>query len=292
MRRGLIILLAAIGLAASPFSAQREAWNKPGEPFRVIGDVYYVGPAGVSSWLITTPKGHILIDGALPESVPQIEAHIAALGFKLKDIKILLNTHAHFDHSGGLAQLKRDTGAILIASAGDRVSLETGTYLGSETVAALSAPPVKVDRIIADGGAVSLGGVTLTAHLTPGHTRGCTTYTLPVTEAGVRHEAVFFCSATVAANRLAPKEQYPGIVADYRATFVKARSIKSDVFLAPHAEMFGLWEKRARQKAGGPNPFVDPAGFQTFVGELSVAFERELARQQAAAGGPTGAKAQ
>jgi len=284
MRRALVILLALAGLAAAPdpFASQRVAWNRPAEPFRIIGDVYYVGTGGLSSFLIATPKGHILIDGGLTESAPQIERHIAALGFKLTDVKILLNSHAHYDHSGGLAQLKRDTGAVLIASAGDRVSLETGTYLGSETVAALRAPPVKVDRLVADGGEVSLGGVTLTAHLTPGHTRGCTTYTLPVVEAGARHEVVFFCSATVAANRLAPREQYPGIVADYRRTFAGSRAIKADVFLAPHPEFYGLEAKRAAQIKGGPNPFVDPAAFQNHVTHMAAAFEAELARQQGA----------
>lgn len=282
MRRWLVLLLAAVGFAAapSPFSAQREAWNRPAEPFRIIDNVYYVGTGGISSFLIKTPKGLILLDAALPESAPQIEQHIRALGFKLKDVKILLNSHAHFDHSGGLAQLKRDTGAILIASAGDRVSLETGTYLGSESVAALRAPPVKVDRLVADNGVVSLGGVTLTAHLTPGHSRGCTTYTLPVVEAGVRHEVVFFCSATVAANRLAPKEQYPGIVADYRRTFARARLIKADVFLAPHAEFYGLEAKRAAQLRGGPNPFIDPPAFQNEINRLAADFEAELARQR------------
>ena len=274
--------LAALAEAEPPSSipTQREIWNRPAEPFHVIGNVYYVGTKGLSSWLIDTSKGLILIDGALPESAPQIEQHIVALGFKLKDVKILLNSHAHFDHSGGLAQLKRDTGAILIASAGDKVSLETGTYLGSEDVHAFDAPPVKVDRVVADGGTVTLGTTVLTAHLTPGHTRGCTTYTLSVIEYAVGHGVIFFCSASVAANRLAPKEQYPGIVADYRSTFYTAENMGADVFLAPHQEFFHLWEKRARMAAGAPNPFVDPNELQTFIAAAKAAFEKELARQQ------------
>jgi metallo-beta-lactamase class B len=274
--------LAALAEAEPPstIATQREIWNRPAEPFHVIGNVYYVGTKGLSSWLISTSKGLILIDGALPESAPQIEQHIVALGFKLKDVKILLNSHAHFDHSGGLAQLKRDTGAILIASAGDKVSLETGTYLGSEDVHAFDAPPVRVDRIVADGGTVTLGTTVLTAHLTPGHTRGCTSYTLSVIEDAVSHGVIFFCSATVAANHLAPKEQYPGIVADYRHTFELTKNVGADVFLAPHQEFFHLWDKRARMTAGQPNPFVDPNELQTFIAASQAAFEKELARQQ------------
>lgn len=284
MRR-LVALVAGLAALASSALAltPRETWNLPAEPFHVIGDVYYVGMHGLSSWLIVTPSGDILIDGDLPESAPFIERHIRQLGFQLKDVKIILNSHAHFDHFGGIAQIKRDTGATFMASAGDRASLETGTYLGSETVKSLQGPPVKVDRLIGDGQQVTLGGVALTAHLTPGHTRGCTTWTMPVAEAGRTYQVMFYCSTTVAANRLAPREQYPGIIADYRATFARLRTMKADVFLAPHAEMFDLWAKRARL-GQGPNPFVDPTELQRFVAASAADFDRQLAAQRAKAG--------
>ena len=156
--------------AAAPFSADRVAWNKPHKPFQVIGNIYYVGTAGVSAFLIRTPDGDILTDGGLPESAPLIEANIRALGVPLSDVKILLNSHAHFDHAGGLAALKKATGAKLYASAADTPYLESGRITFGPS-ASIPFPPVKVDHTVKDGETVSLGGVTLTAHLTPGHTR-------------------------------------------------------------------------------------------------------------------------
>ena len=197
-------------------------------------------------------------------------------------MKFLRNSHAHFDHSGGQAKLKTDTGAIVVSSEGDRLALEKGIYPGSENVAALKFPPVRVDRIILDGDQITLGGVTMTAHITPGHTKGCTSWSWPVTDQGVTHTAIDFCSASVAANRLAPNPQYPGIVEDYRKTFAKVKTIKADVFLAPHAEFFGLAAKRDRIVEGKPNPFIDPAAFHAFVAGQETAFEATLARQQAA----------
>jgi len=262
----------------------RARWNQPAQPFRVIGNVYYVGTHELAVWLITTRSGHVLLDGALPESVPQIEANIRSLGFRLEDVHWLLNSHAHFDHSGGLAQLRRDTGARLYASAGDRESLESGTYLGSEADTTLSAPPVSVDATVADGQRLDLGGVAVMAHLTPGHTRGCTTWTLSVVENGQTHTVVFYCSTSVAANRLAPVEQYPGIVDDYRQSFQRLQDIRGDVFLANHESFFGLWDKRSRQRGGEPNPFVDPTELSRFVAASKAAFEAELTQQRSAAG--------
>jgi metallo-beta-lactamase class B len=273
-------------------AAARSNWNAPMAPFRIIDNVYYVGTEGLSSFLFVTPEGDILLDAALPDSASQIEANIRKLGFKLSDVKILLNSHAHFDHSGGLAQIKKDTGAKLIASEGDRSALEGGFYLGSESVKAMGAPPVKVDHVVADGETVSLGGVTLTAHLTPGHTRGCTSWGWTAHEGGKAYEALVFCSATIAANRLVDPPQYEGIVADYRATFDKAAKMKVDIFLAPHAEFYGLAAKRAKLAAGGPNPFIAPGEFQTFIAQQKADFESGLKDQEAkAAAKKTGAAA-
>lgn len=280
-------VLAAALLAPAAAQAQMPAsWTAPTEPFQIADNLYYVGTAGLSVFLLTTPQGHILIDGAMPTSAKPIEASIQKLGFKLSDVKVLLNTHAHFDHAGGLAELKQDTGAQLAAMAGDRKALESGKYIGSEDVKAFDFAPVKVDRVLNDGDTVTLGGETLTAHLTPGHTAGCTTWTFPVAIGGQRHEAVLYCSTSVAANRLISKDkgpQYPGVVADYEATFGKLKTLKADVFLAPHAEQFDLAEKRASLAAGGPNPFIDPNALQKTVAASEQAFRQDLAKQQEAA---------
>jgi metallo-beta-lactamase class B len=256
-------------------------WNKPTEPFRIVGNVHYVGTYGLASYLVTTPEGHLLIDTGLPEANPQIKANIAKLGFKVADIKYLLNTHAHLDHTGGLAALKQETGAQLIAGERDRPLLEGGYYPGQESVKELRFPPVKVDRPVKDGDTVSLGGVTLTAHATPGHSPGCTSWSLDVKDGDTQRSALVFCSGTVALNRLVGAPTHPGIVEDYRKTFAWARTYKTDVFLAPHPEMFGMQEKRARIAAGAPNPFVDAAAFGTYVTRLEKAFEEALAKQSA-----------
>lgn len=280
-----LAVLAA--LVAMPAQAQSPAaWTTPTEPFKIAGNLYYVGTAGIGAYLITTPQGHILIDGAMPGSAKDIEASITKLGFAPSEVKVLLNTHAHFDHAGGLAELKRDTGAKLAASAGDKIALETGKYPGSEEVKAFDFAPVKVDRALEDGERLSMGGIALTAHLTPGHSAGCTTWTFPVMIDGVSRQAMIYCSTSVAANRLVSKTkgpQYPGIVADYEKSFAKLKTMKADVFLAPHAEQFGMTEKRAALAAGGPNPFIDPGLLQKTVAASEKAFREELAKQQDAA---------
>ena len=277
MKKSLLsgVLVALIPVAAWAWPSN---WTAPTKPFHVIDSVYYVGTEGISAWIIRTPKGLILLDVGMPDAAPLVEENIKALGFKLSDVKILLNSHAHIDHAGGLAKLKVDTGAMLIASAGDRYALEKGVYEGSEDVHLLDFPAVKVDRLIGDGETVELGGVKLTAVLAPGHTKGCTGYSLPVTDRGVTHQAFFFCSASVAANRLAPNPQYPGIVDDYRRTFARLKTIKADVLLAPHAEQFDLVAKRA--KLDGPvNPFVREGELQALTQNMEADFTVQLAKQ-------------
>jgi len=220
--------------------------------------------------------------GGLPESAAPIAANIKALGFDIKDVKILLNSHAHFDHSGGLAKLKADSGARLYASAADRPILESG-HIGWGPAAKVDAPPVHVDRAFQDGDSFSLGGVTLTAHITPAHTPGCTTWTMPLTDKGVTHQVMFFCSISVAGNPLVGNTGYPDIVARYRAGFAKLDKMKADVFLAPHGDQFGMKDKLARVKPGAANPFVDSGELPRFLAAQKTAFEAELARQQATA---------
>lgn len=286
----LALMVATAMALALPASAQNN-WNKPTEPFHIIDNVYYVGTEGLGAYIFKTDAGLILLDGATPEGAPIIEANIAKLGFKVSDVKILLNSHAHFDHSGGLAQLKKDSGAQLAAMEGDVSALEGGFYLGSENNKAMGAPPVKVDRVLKDGDTVTLGGFTLTANLTPGHSRGCTSWGWTAKDGGKSYEALVFCSATVAANRITPPLQYPGIVEDYRTTFTKAKTMKVDIPLAPHPEFFGLLPKKEKAKASpkAPNPFIDPAAFQPYIARLEADFERTLKERTAAAAKPAAA---
>lgn len=295
----------ALSLALSAIPAQAQSvsellaqmkvkWNAPTEPFKVIDNVYYVGTAGLSSFLITSPGGHVLIDTGLPEATPLIKANIDKLGFKLSDIKYLLNTHAHLDHTGGLAELKKETGAQMVASAADKPLLEGGYYPGQQDNAALKFPPVKVDRVVGQGDKITIPDtvgkgrakrdLTLVAHMTPGHSPGCTTWTTVAREKKWNHTVVFFCSATVALNRLVgANATYPGIVEDYKKTFATASGIIADVFLAPHPEMFKMEEKRPLIGKYEVNPFIKASEFHTFLRAAEKAFEEGLAKQKAAA---------
>lgn len=277
------VLASVLGLAAAqalPFEKERAAWNKPHEPFHVIGNIYYVGMEGVSAFLIVTPKGNILTDGGLPESAPFIEKNIEKLGFKLRDTKILLNAHAHFDHSGGLAQLKKDTGAKLYISAGDAPIIESG-HIAFGPSALIDTTPVKVDHVLKDGEKISLGGSTLTFHMFPGHTPGCTGWTMPVTDGGKTYKVLSFCSISVAGNPLVNNKANPGIVQQYRSSFAKLKKMEADVFLAPHGGQFHMDEKFARMKPGAPNPFIDPTEVHTYAEKAEAAFDKEYAAQQA-----------
>ncbi|MGQ3015751.1 subclass B3 metallo-beta-lactamase [Phenylobacterium sp.] len=284
-----LILGAASAFLVAAGGAQAQlppGWSAPGEPLHIADNLYYVGTETIAVYLITTPEGHILVDGAMPTSAPLILAAIREVGFDPADVKVILNTHAHFDHTGGLADLKAATGATLAASEGDQGVLESGTYVGSEEVETFAFKPVGVDRVLKDGDRVELGGITLTAHLTPGHSPGCTTWTFPLVVDGQTRQAMIYCSTSVAANRLVSADkgpQYPGIVADYEQTFAKLKTMRADIFLAPHAEQFGLEKKRAAMTEGAPNPFVDPTELQKVVAASEAAFRAALAKQQEAA---------
>lgn len=283
MRVKLGAAIAAIFLLAAPALAQAN-WNKPTEPFHIIDNIYYVGTEGLGAYLFTGPEGHVLLDGATPQGAAIIKANIVKLGFKLSDVKILLNSHAHFDHSGGLAELKKDSGAKLFAMEGDVSALEGGFYLGSEDVHQMDAPPVKVDGVLKDGDHVTLQGIDLIAHLTPGHSRGCTSWGTTASAYGDNYEVLVFCSATVAANRITSPVQYEGIVADYRSTFAKAKTMQVDIPLAPHPEFFGILQKADKAKADKTqNYFIDPGAFQPYIARLEEAFETTLKQRTEAA---------
>jgi len=244
------------------------------------GNVFYVGTGGISAYLITDPKGHILIDGGLPQSAEAIAANIRALGFEPRDVRYLLINHAHFDHSGGLAELKRLTGASLLASARDKPDLEAGATAGRPDL--LTFPPVKVGRVIADGEHIRLGAIDLVTHLTPGHTRGCTSWSLKVREGGRSLDVLMVCSITVAGQNLTGGGGYPGAAADFRATFARLRGLPADIFLSFHPGVFDMDAKYARLRAGDANAFVDPGELTRRIDAAERAFETELARQRKA----------
>ena len=226
-----------------------------------------------------TPKGDILIDAGEPESPPLIEKNITAPGFHLSDIRFLINSHAHFDHAGGLAEMQRKTGTKVIGGAPDKPILERG-YITFGPSAPIHSAPVHVDRAVHDGDQLKLGGVVSTARLTPGHTPGCTTWTMPMTENGERHEVVFACSTTTGGNPLVGNTEYPGINSDFRHSFAV---LKADVFLPDHARFFDAHGKAARAKAGGPNPFVDSGELKRYTVASEHDFDEELAKEKAAA---------
>ena len=290
MKRTASILLAALALGtsvpgATAFAKDSPAnWTKPIRPYRVVGNIYYVGSEGLSAWLISSSEGHVLLDsGPSPAGAKLIEANIQALGFKLADVKILINTHAHFDHAGGLAQLKADTGAKVWASRPDEPALEKGQHFGDNDNGLTPFAPVKVDKSFGDGQKLKLGETTLIAHLTPGHTIGCTTWTTRLVERGQPLNVTFPCSASVAGNVLVGNRTYRSIVADYRATFTRLAALPTDVMLPGHEEQARLLDKRRKMLAGDTKAFIDPTELPTYVEASRQAFETELARQQKAA---------
>jgi metallo-beta-lactamase class B len=289
VKRTASILLAALTLAipvagtTAIVDNQPPSWSKPIRPYRVVGNIYYVGSEGLSAWLISTSEGHVLLDsGPSPAGAKLIEANIQALGFKLSDVKILINTHAHFDHAGGLAQLKTDTGAKVWASRPDEPALEKGQHFGDNDNGLTPFAPVKVDKAFGDGQKLKLGETTLVAHLTPGHTIGCTTWTTQVVDRDRPLNVTFNCSTSVAGNVLVGNKTYKNIVADYRLTFAMLKALPTDVMLPSHEEQGALLAKRKKMLSGDVNAFIDPTELARYATTSEEAFDKELARQQGA----------
>jgi metallo-beta-lactamase class B len=278
-------IVALLALAGAPAFAQMpspEAMAKPTEPFKIIGNVYYVGTEGSASYLINSPQGSVLIDAGPAETVMLVEASIEKLGFQLADIKYLLSSRAAPDRAGGLAKFKKDTGAQIVASAADKPLLEGG--LANQGVEA-----VHVDRVVGDNDKLNLvdarvtrGGVLFVARLTPGPTPGCTSWTLPVREQKWNHTVIFECGAFVGDNRLVGASARPGIVEDYQKTFESARGIIADVFVAPYPPMFKMNDKRALIHDGWLNPFIKAGEYHAYLDAAEKEFKAELARQQQA----------
>jgi metallo-beta-lactamase class B len=275
-------LLLTVVFVCRALAQENPEWTTPHAPFRVIGNVYYVGSKDLASYLITTPQGHILINSSLTSSVPQIQKNVEALGFHFGDVKILLISHAHWDHAAGSAEIKRLTGAKYMVMDSDVSVVESGGktdfHYGAE--AGSHFPPTKVDRVLHDGDEVKLNGVVLVAHKTPGHTKGCTTWTMKVREDDKTYNVVIVGSPNVNAGyKLVDNAAYPTIAQDYESTFRTLNSLPCDVFLGAHGGYFGMEVKFARMKAGRANPFVDHEGYKSYVAEREQAFRKELAKQ-------------
>jgi metallo-beta-lactamase class B len=284
---------AAIFLAGPSLMAQAvtlppraDNTNHQKDPFRMIGNIYWVGHTQVGSYLIKTPQGDILMDTTSAKEAPWVRDNIEKLGIKLKDIKIILNSHPHAEHMGGFAMFKELTGANIITSKLTADEMAVGGRTDFREDGSEQYKPIKPDQTVDDGGTVELGGVKLTAYITPGHTKGCTTWTTTVEEDGKKYNVVFFCGMAVAGIDRAPllnNPKYPNIVEDFEHSYKVLRSLPCDVFLYARATTIKLDEKQKRLNQGEkPNPFVDPAGCRGYIDDNENEFLDQLAQQRAA----------
>jgi|UniRef100_UPI0037850508 metallo-beta-lactamase class B len=277
--KSLLPILFALGSTLFA-AAQPAAWMEPFPPHRIAGNLYYVGSKDLASYLIATPEGHILINSSFEESVPLIRTSIEKLGFKFTDVKILLISHAHSDHCAGSAEIIKQTKAQYFVMEEDADAVESGGAKKSRLKADYTQfTPAKVDRRLKDGDEVKLGGSTLIANLTPGHTRGCTTWTMKVD--GLN--AVIIGSPNVNPGYiLVGNKDYPGIATDYERTFRFLKAQPVDLFLGAHGGYYDMNAKHTRfLVAGGTNHFIDPEGYHRYVEDREKAFLTEFAKQQA-----------
>lgn len=263
-------------LSAAPPYSLFEGWAKPVKPFRMAENVWYVGTENLSSILITTPEGHILVDGALDASAEGIKNNIAALGFNIRDLRFILNSHARLDQAGGIARLKLWSGAKLIASKANAEQMARG---GKEDFAlgdALPFPPVSTDKIIHDRETLTLGGVSATALLTPGHLPGSTSWLFTLPDGS---KLIYADSLATPDYYLVANKNYPTLVDDIRHSFATLAAQKVDIFVANKGERFGLADKQARLAAGDSSAFIDRDGLQRYVDLSRQRFEAQLKQQ-------------
>lgn len=277
------LLLALLFLSVTKDAKAQNDWTEPFPAFRITGNLYYVGSKGLANYLITTPKGHILINSDLEANVPLIRASIESLGFKFTDVKILLISHAHYDHNAGSDMIKKLTGAKYMVMEADVPVVESGGksdfQYGNDPT--MLYPPTKVDRVLRDGDEVKLGDAVLTARLTPGHTKGCTTWTMKVNESGKPKDVVIVGSPNVNPGyKLVGNSVYPRIAEDFEKTFKVLNSLPCDYFLGAHGSYFDLETKYAQLKAGASSAFIDPAGYKNYVADREQAFRKALAKQK------------
>lgn len=275
-----LTLLTALGSAQGRGGTPGNAfagidWNKPFPAHKIIGNMYFVGSEQLGSFLITTPEGHILINSDYEETVPVIRAAVEKLGFKFSDIKIILGSHAHPDHMSGDALLKQLTGAAVMAMEQDVPALNNIRPGGKEH---------PIDRVLHDGDTVVLGGTTLVAHLTPGHTKGCTTWTFKTVDDGKTYDVVIVGSLSLNAANLGDNPAYPNIREDFIRSFKVMRSLPADVFVGSHNGFYQMAQKHARLEKGETNPFIDPAGYKALIDTSEKAFLDRLAELKAAGG--------
>ena len=284
MKLKLIVLLILGLILVSVERPAQNDWTEPFPAFRIADNLHYVGSKGLANYLITTPEGHILINSDFEANVPLIRNAVESLGFKFSDIKILLISHAHSDHCAASATIKKLTGAKYMVMEGDVPVVESGGktdfFYANEPEG--QYPPTSVDRVLRDGDEVKLGGVVLTARVTPGHTKGCTTWTMKVKEGSHTRDVVIVGSPNVNPGyNLLNDKQYPEIKHDFERTFAVLKSLSCDYFLGAHGSYFDLERKYARFKAGATTAFIDPDGYKRFVADREQAFRRELRKQQA-----------
>lgn len=263
--------------------ADNPSWTAPQKPFRIYGNTWYVGPHGLGVFLITAPAGDVLIDGGVPGDAALIEGNIRELGIDLHAIKWILNTHAHSDHAGGLAQLAHDTGAQVIAGAADAPLLERGGHDDPEYGDRFPFPPVHVARTVSDGERLHLGNLVLIARATPGHTKGNTTWTWMSCEGKRCLHMVDVGSLSAPGFKLIGNANDPNLVQDFEHSFATVAALPCDIPLAPHPEMVDFWERVAKHEHGDTNALLDPTGCRAYAKDARQAFAAELAKQRAAA---------
>ena len=278
-------VFAPLLIPAALFAQGNADWDKPFPPHKAAGNIYYVGSEGLSSYLITTPQGHILINSSFERTVPIIRKAVEGLGFKFSDVKILLTSHAHGDHAEGTALIKELTGAKIMVMQGDEGIVESGGQ-GDFQYTNKNWKPCKVDRVLKDGDEVKLGGSTLVARLTPGHTRGCTTWTMKVRDQGKELLAVVVGSPNVNPGyQLVGNLKYPAIAEDYARSFRIWHELKADIFLGAHGAYYDMLAKYEKMKKGGAgNPFIDPDGYRAYIADREKAYLETLAKQKMGAG--------
>ncbi len=270
-----ILSLAMVAVGQGPAD-----WHEPFPAHKVVGNVYYVGSKDLATYLITTPDGHILINSSFDRTVPLIQKSVESLGFKMTDVKILLASHAHSDHVAGHALLQQVTGAKVFVMRGDDQVIASGGK-GQYFYPKDRWSPCKVDRVLEDKDEVKLGGVTLVARRTPGHTRGCTTWAWSVADGGKKYDVVVIGSPNVNPGyQLVNNKEYPEIADDFAKTFAILKSLPCDVFLGAHGGYYGMVERHALLKNGKANPFVNPEGYREYVALKERAFRKNLATQQ------------
>lgn len=280
----LVLMVAMFVVVTAGQAQDSSTWLQPFPPYRIAGNLYYVGSKDLASYLIVTPQGDILINSSLQGSVPLIKKSVEELGFKFSDVKILLVSHSHWDHAAGSEEIKKLTGAkymvmdadVPVAESGGRKDFRYGKSPQDRY------PPAKVDRVLHDGSEVRLGGSVLTAHLTPGHTKGCTTWTMKVKDGERTYNVVIVGGTYVNPGyKLAgDMAAYPQITQDYEKTFRVLRSLPCDIFLGAHGSYFGMLAKYPRLKQEGVQVFVDPQGYKDYVAEAERAFKAELSKQR------------